>query len=265
MSTKMNWIVCLMAALMLGSLVPYASADEATDAATDKAFEDLKSYDWGQDRNILKPIDDAVVAAHKDAAAKKALQTKLVAVVAGDGSRAAKDFACRKLSLIADAGAVPTLATLLTDEKLSHMARYALERMPCPEAVAAMRGAMAKTKGKTKIGVINSLGIRRDAESTKALTALLGDSDQELVAAAAAALGNIATVDAAAALGAFQAKAPQKLALVAADACLTCAERLLADGEKAQAKAIYMTLAKSTIKHVRVAAMRGMLATAGAK
>ncbi len=262
MSAKMNLIACLLAALVVSWAVPCTAADEGVD----KAFEALKTYDWGADRNLLKAIDAAVVASHKDPAARKGLETRLAAVLKTDASRAAKDYVCRKLSLIGTAGSVPALSALLPDAKLSHMARYALERMPCPEAVGAMRGSLPKVKGRTKVGVINSLGVRRDAKSLPALVALLKDSDKEIVAAAAAALGSIGDAEAAKALGAFQAKAPKGLKLAAADAYLTCAERLLAGGKKVQAMMIYKALAKpDQPKHVRVAATRGLLAAAGKK
>jgi HEAT repeat protein len=167
--------------------------------------------------------------------------------------------------LIGSADSVPTIAALLTDKELSHMARYALERMPCPEAVKAMRDALSQTEGLVKVGVINSLGVRRDAESVGTMIKLLDDSDPEIVAAAAAALGSIGNTEAAKALGAFQAKAPEPLQLPAADAYLTCAERLLADGNKAEAMVIYKALSKAEQKHVRLAAVRGMLAVTGQK
>ena len=253
MSKRMSTIVGLvMVAFLLGLALPAAFADEALD----KAFEALKTFEWGQDRNLVKPIDDAVVASHGDAAARKDLETRLVAELAGDAPRAAKDFACRKLSLIGTAQSVSALAGLLGNADLSHMSRYALERMPCDEAVAAMRGAMPKVSGKLKIGVINSLGVRRDAASTGALVGLLRDGDKQVAAAAAAALGAIGSPQAANALLPIQTTAP--------DACLVCAEQLLADGKKDDAKKIYTALAKADVpKHVRLAAMRGLLAVAG--
>jgi HEAT repeat protein len=251
--------VVLAAVVLFGGTVAFA------DEALDKAFDALKTYDWGQDRNVLQPVDDAVAASYKDAAARKDLEGRLAAVLKTDAPQAAKDFVCRKLSLIGSAGCVPAVAPLLTDEKLSHMARYALERIPDDAAVSAMRDALPKVKGRQKVGVINSLGVRRDAQSADALIALLGDPDQEIAAAAAAALGSIGNAQAAKALGDFQAKAPKELALAAADACLTCAERHLADGKKLEAMAIYKSLAKSEYKHVRLAATRGLLAAAAKK
>jgi len=263
MFERTNTIVSfVMAALLAGSVLPALAADEAVD----KAFEALKTYQWGQDRNVLGAIDKAVAASHGNQAARMDLQMRLAAVLKTDSSHAAKDFVCRKLSLIGSAKCVPAVAVLLTDKKLSHMARYALERIPGPEAVGAMHQSLPKVSGLLKVGMINSLGVRRNAQSTGALVALLKDSDQEVVAAAAAALGSIGTPEVAKVLRAFQAKAPQTLRLAAADAQLTCAERLLADGKKVEAMAIYRGLAKTKQpKHVRLAAMRGLLAATGKK
>ena len=232
----------------------------------DKAFEALKTYNWGADRNLLKPIDEAVIAAHGDAAARKALEARLAAVLKTDASRDAKDFVCRKLMVIGTAESVPALGDLLGDKDLSHMARYALERMPAPEAAQALRDALPKVSGATKIGVIGSLGARRDAASAPALAALLGDADKTIACAAAYALGAIGSADAAKALGNVAKTAPEDLKKAVADASLICAERLLADGKKAEAMLVYKSLCgEDQPKHVRLAATRGLLAVAGKK
>ena len=211
--------------------------------------------------NVLGPIDDALVNANGDAAAQEALAARLAAVLKTDATRRGKDIACRKLSLIGSAGSVSALAGLLESAELSHMARYALERMPCPQSVAAIREALPKVKGRLKAGMINSLGVRRDAQSTDALAALLSDSDPEVAAAAVSALGDIGTPEAASALAAFLAKAPEGLRLAAADAGLTCAGRLLADGRKPQARTMYKALAAAgQPKHIRRAAKRALKA-----
>jgi HEAT repeat protein len=255
----------LLALALLGVSTSIAPAAQGVDpAALDKAFETLKTYDWGKDRSTLQALDDAVAAAHSDAASRKTLETRLVAVIKSDAPRAAKDAVCRQLSLIGSADAVPALAELLANQELSQMGRYALERIPDAAAVAALRGALPKAEGLLKVGVINSLGVRRDAESTAALTALLESQDQQVAAAAVAALGAIGTPESSKALDEFQKKAPDKLKLAVADARLCSAERLLAAGKKLEAMAIYNSLkGEDQPKHVRLAAVRGLVAVTG--
>ena len=50
------------------------------------------------------------------------------------------------------------------------------------------------------------------------------------------------------------------------DACLVCAERLLADGKNSEALAVYKLLSgEDQPKHIRLAATNGMLAALGKK
>lgn len=232
------------------------------------ALEALSSFDWGQDAKVLRPIDDAVVQARSDADKKK-LSADLAAVLATDAARAAKDYVCRKLSLIGSVDVVPSLVALLDNEELSSSARYALERMSCPESAAALRGALSRTSGRLKAGVVNSLGRRRDAASSGALIGLLGDADADpsVVGAAAAALGSIGTSEAAGALRAFLARPPAVWpgqGVVAADACLECAARLVAAGKIEAATAIYKALGdEGRPGYVRHAAESAMKAARG--
>jgi HEAT repeat protein len=254
--------------LALGALMTLgcATAIAADTAAVDKAFEALTTYDWGADRNLLAPIDEAVVATHGDPSARKELELRLAAVLKTDASRDAKDFVCRKLMVIGTAESAATLAGLLPDKDLAHMARYALERMPAPEAAQAMRDALPALTGALKVGVIGSLGARRDAASVPALAALLADADQTVACAAACALGDIGNSEAAKSLSEFAKKAPEDLKPAVADASLSCAERLLTDGKKAEAMLIYKSLSgEDQPKQIRLAAMRGLLVAVGKK
>jgi HEAT repeat protein len=245
-------------------LVGTAAVAQDNQAAVDKAFETLKTYDWGTDRNALNPIDQAVIATCGDADARKELETRLIGVLNSDASRSAKDFVCRTLRTIGTAESVPSLARLLPDKDMAHMARYALERIPAPEAAAALRDAVPNLSGPLKVGVIGSLGVRRDAASVPALVAALGDADATVASAAAMALGAIGTTEAGTALVDFAKKAPDAAKTAAIDACLACAEKQLAAGKKAQAVSIYKSLAgDQQPKHVRLAVQRGLLAAAG--
>jgi HEAT repeat protein len=231
-------------------------------AAIDAAFETLKTYDWGADRAALNPIDEAIVATQGDPAARRALEKRLVDALAGGLSRSAQDYVCRKLRVVGTAQSVAALAALLPAEGTSHIARYALERIPDAQAVEALRAALPKAGSKLKPGIIGSLGKRRDTRSIAPIAKLLGDSDLPVARAAAQALALIGTPAAARELNRFAPKASADMRIPVADARLICAEQLLADGKKAEAVAIYRELQgdKSQPAQVKVAALNGMLA-----
>ena len=142
------------------------------------------------------------------------------------------------------------------------MARYALERINAPQAGESLRNALKTTQGKLKIGVITSLGTRRDGEAVAALAGLLGDSDRGVSRAAALALGTIGTSEAAAALQkARQSGIGDKQAVI--DGLLNCAESMLHDGKRANAQAIYESMSgEGNQRLIRLAATRGLLACA---
>jgi len=225
----------------------------------DKAFETLKTYDWGQDRKQLKPIDEAVVSSYGDAAARKDLEAKLAAVLTTDVTYDAKQFVCRQLMVIGKAASVPTLAGLLGDKEMSHMARYALERIEDAAAGKAMRDSLGGIGDELKVGVISSLGVRGEDDSVNTLKGLAGSGNAAVAKAAVAALGAIRSKAAATALASIKPTGDTKAA--AADASLACAESLLKAGDKAGALATYKRLLTSDpSKQVKLAATRGMLA-----
>lgn len=210
-------------------------AQGSQNHALDRAFEALTRYDRGDDAELLTPIEVAVQTVRGDSAARAALERRLAAHLGTPASDVARTFVCRQLAAIGSTLSVPALAPLLTDENLSHMGRYALERIPGPEADKALRDAISRTSGRIKAGIINSVGVRRDERSVSLLAPLLADDDLDVAAAAAKALGEIGTDAAAKTLAAFQGKAPARLRLAAIDAVLICADRLMAAGERAQA------------------------------
>lgn len=264
MLSRIGSRLLLVAAIMAWGCVALAVAPDK--AAVDKAFDALTAFDFGGNVDDLKAIDEAIVAAHGDPAASKALETRLAAVLTSGAKRGAKDFACRKLKLIGTAHSVPTLAALLGDKELSHMARFALAGNTATEAAVALREGLSKTSGAQKAGVIGSLGARRDVASVATIAALVGDSDKAIANAAVTALGSIGNAEAAKALNDFAPKAPAELKGAVTDARLSCADKLAADGNKAAALAIYNSLkGEDQPKQVRYAATRGLLTAAGKK
>lgn len=190
---------------------------------------------------------------------------QLAAVLQSGATPREKDAACAQLKLIGGAAEVPALAALLTDEQLSHSARYALEPMQAPEAGRALREALPKTKGLIQAGIIQSLGERREAQSAPAIAKLLGDTDPAVAAAAANALGKIGGAEALTALKAALPTAGDAVRGTIQDALLAIPSRLAAT-DQAAAGALFEELFRSPLPcpaDVRTGAYRGMLAAAG--
>jgi HEAT repeat protein len=185
--------------------------------------------------------------------------SKLIAVLKSDAPHKEKADACRQLGVVGTKDAVPALAALLPDEKLSHMARYGLEPNPDPSVDDALRDALGKLKGRPLVGVIASVGVRRDAKAVGLLSRYLEETDTDLVRTTARSLGKIATPEAAKALQQRMASAPAPLRRFVADGCLTCAEGLLALGKKADAAAMYESVERAELsdEYIRAAAKHG--------
>ena len=214
---------------------------------------------------MLGPIEDAVPATHGDAAARKELETRLAAVLPSGASRAAKDFVGRKLAIIGTAASVPALAALLPDKDLSHMARYALERIPAAEAGQGPPRCPGQDQRRGEGRRDRFVGRRRDAESIADLAALVGDSDAAIAAGRGHGPGRHRHRRVGQGLARCQAGVRTPVKLRVADARLTAGERLLAAGDKAGALAVYKSLIASPAKNIRLAATRGLLLASGKK
>ena len=177
-----------------------------------------------------------------------------------ESSEFKKAKACVRVGELGAKEAVPVLSTLLADPHMSAYARYGLEPIPDSSADDALRAALPKLKGTLLIGVVNSIGKRRDAKAGPALARMMLGSDTDLARAAAAALGNIGGLASAKELRPALAKTTGVIRAAVADASLICAERLLAEGKRAEALELYAALSAPDIpKPMRLAAMKGII------
>ncbi len=170
-----------------------------------------------------------------------------------------KAKACQRLAVIGTKDAVPALAALLPDEHLNAYARSGLEGIADPSVDAALRDAATKLKGRPLVGVIDSIGQRKDAQAVGLLKGFLANTDATVASAAAGALGRIGTTDAANALKEALTKgSPVKNWI--ADGCIACTDGLMAGGKKAEAVALFAAVAKADVaKHIKAAALGGQM------
>ncbi|MCC7340712.1 MAG: HEAT repeat domain-containing protein [Bryobacterales bacterium] len=167
-----------------------------------------------------------------------------------------KAIACKKLSIVGGKEAIPPMAALLSHPQLSCYARFGMEPNPDPSVDEAFRAALPKLTGKLQIGVINSIGVRRDAKAVDALAKLIDHSDPEIAQSAAASVGMIGGPHAARVLQAALSRTQAPVFPVAARAMLLCAEDVIATN-RAHGLDLYRTLSAETMpKPVRLAALR---------
>jgi HEAT repeat protein len=189
---------------------------------------------------------------------------KLIAVIKSDAPQKEKVDACRQLSVIGTKDAVAPLAALLGDEKLSHMARYALEPNPDPSVDEALRDALGTLKGIPLVGVIGSIGVRRDPRAVRPLSGMLADPDAEVAQAAARALGSIGNQRAARVLQRALPNVPAGNQLAFCEGLFRCAESLVARGQRDRAIEIYDQLRSMEAAHqVRGGALRSAILARG--
>jgi hypothetical protein len=182
---------------------------------------------------------------------------KLVAMVKDPSATVfQKAIACKKLAFVGGKEAVQPMAALLSHPQLSCYARFGLEPNPDPSVDEALRGTLPKLNGRMQIGVITTIGVRKDAKALDMLTKLMDDSDAEVAGAAAAAVGMIGGMQASRALQAALGRTQPPVFPVVARATLLCAEGLMASNRE-RAMDLYTQLSAETMpKPVRLAAIR---------
>jgi HEAT repeat protein len=182
----------------------------------------------------------------------KEKERALIQLIQSDAPPGDKAIACKKLAIYGSDEAVPALASLLMDDRLASWALIALEAIPGSAPEVALRKAAGKLNGELLIGVIDSIGVRRDAGAVKVLTRKLSDSDTRVASAAAVSLGKIGGAKAAGALRHALAKASGPARTAVAEGCVRCAETLLADGNRASAVKLYDAVRQATLPKEKV-------------
>lgn len=219
----------------------------------------LKAYDWGQSGAPFLAVDEEIRKSASMPERRAKLEAALVEVLRSDAPAAAKRGVCKSLSLIATEKSLAALTPMLRDPATSDMARYVLERMALPASDTALREAVRDTRGAITVGLLNSIGNRRDPRAVGMLSQSLADADEAIAAAAAAALGKIGGPDAIKRLGSYKRVARARVRAEVLDAYLVCARRLASEGKKEEASAMFKELTAEWVPApVRKAAERAL-------
>lgn len=248
------------------SVAPNASAEQLRDAYRSALAEALELAKQNEG-DSLKRIEPLIHYAARPGAEAERAACCLAAAAAIDDVKTSVPQKLWLLQLFNNAGreeVVPVLSKLVAgnDPLLRESARRALQANPSDAAAAALRAAAEKeTSPEFRAALILALGARRDAASAALIGSMLRHDDLRVKRAAVAALGDLASVEATAALAGWQP--PKELIVLTAESHMKCAERLASAGKASDAAAIYQRYLGVPQRSVRLAALAGAIRTAG--
>ena len=220
-------------------------------------YSDVLTYEFSGPRTATTAIEAEIRAAAPEELC--AIETKLLTILASpDATTASKDWVCRQLRQAGSERSVLALVPLVADKDLATVARWALQGIPSPKVDEALRDAVCQVKGALLVGVVCTIGARRDCQAVPLLAPLAGDKEPAVAEAALYALGQIGNKEALAAIQA--ASASDSLKRYRFHAMLLCAERMAAEGQSTDASAVYRELyERSGDVAVQIGALRGIL------
>jgi HEAT repeat protein len=201
----------------------------------------IARWDYRQPRDPLYEFSGFVRSAIAAQAELPQIEARLLRMLEPGAAvtPAARDYACRELSVIGTKASVPALTRLLQDRSTAEIARYALARITGPEAAAAMPAAPSMAR----VAAMSSAPVA-------ALAKELGSSDADVQAAAIRLLNRKPDVTVTAIfLERYPALSPmgQYRVLYA-----------LADRGDASARKLVTAAVKSAVPEVRVAALTAL-------
>lgn len=229
----------------------------------ESSMQQMRTYHYNQGGIDLPKIELQVGIATKNPLRPKVEQI-LIDALKEAKTNDAKQFLCRQLRTIGTGKCVPQLESMLTDNEISHMARYALGRIQDQKAGAAIHRAIARTSGKLKVGMINSIVDSNYLPALPDIAKLVNSGDDQVAVAAVKALGYFGGSDSVSTLSKLRRSANKDMKLEIDAAMLNCAEKFIADGQKRDARKIYKEFYSA--KHpeqLRIAGLKGIMMVDG--
>jgi len=267
--TKLRIISSLMACLFVvppsgGPLRAIASngIDDPKAAELSKLLGAVAQYEHGASREVLEDLSEYVRPRLADKKQVSALEKAFIQFLDSSSSVAGKDVISRHLAVIATDSSVPVLRKLLQNPSTCEMARLVLEKIPGEAADKAFREALLTVGYPYRVGLIDSIGLRRDRKAARLLAPLLFVSDT--ADAAGNALARIGDREAVDALLSAKTTADERRRAKVQEALMNWADERIAEGKNQAAYLIYRdAVFASEPAQTRVAGLAGLWKAAG--
>ena len=139
-------------------------------------YSEVLTYEFSGPRTATIAIEAEIRAATPEEL--RAIETKLLTILASpDATTACKDWVCRQLRQAGSERSVPALVPLVADKDLATVARWALQSIPSLKVDEALRDAVCQVQGDLLVGVVCTIGARRDSRAVPLLAPLASDKD----------------------------------------------------------------------------------------
>ena len=198
-----------------------------------------------------------------DEKARAAFALALASQVGGDRPKAVQQYLIRELQVAGGKEVAETLGKALLDAELCDAAAQALAAIR-DGAAEQLLAALPKVQGRSRLSLIKKLAVLRCGKAADAFKQALGAEDPDIRIAGAWGIARIADASAADALLKTADAHQDWERFNESDACMALADNLLAAGQKAEAMAIYMHLARTRTgpaeRHIHEAAERALAA-----
>ena len=224
-----------------------------------RSLTTASAYEYGESREALSEIDEIVKSAVGSPEICKQVEAQFIDFLESNATLASKQFICRKLAVMGTRASVPALSKMLNAGETFDMALYALEKIPSDRVDKILFKSMQEARGKRRIGLMNTLGIRRYSPAVGTLANDALDEDREKAAAAVRALSRIGTDEAAGALRAVYQQTTGPIRNEAMNGYLRCADRMAETGAVDKARSMYRDFLIPDA--IRSAALAGMIRT----
>jgi len=210
----------------------------------DQLFNDISTYEIGQDRSKLTEFSNVVDTLSQSEETRGIAEQNMLDFLKTDATFDSKQFICRELRIIGSEKSVPILTEMLLDEKTTDIARYALENIPGNAVDEALIKSLSTATKKVQLGIMNTLAVRKSADSVPTIAELLKSADNDISNTAASALGQIGNEECMKYLTPYLNSKNTELINTTLDSYLLCVDELVKQNKMKEANKIYTDLHK---------------------
>ncbi len=241
------------------------SAEPRSAAELDAAFAGLRGWSGGKETASIAAVRGYVERATKIYEVRVDAERRLVGVIESkDAAKPAKLFAAEQLYRLADEDTIPAFERMLAQPDTWDLACTGLEIIKHPKAETVLVHAAENAKGDRLIGILTTLGNRRDPAGVSTLRAQADEGDARTTEAALTALGKIPGKESMQALDWCRKNLSRKMRPAATQAYLQCGRTSLERGDTATAIALFEALLLDfETAEVQAEGLRGLIQARG--